>query len=785
MKAVIISDGEGNRLRPLTCSLPKSMLPIMGRPIIEHTVRLLCRHNINSITILSTYLSEEIKKHFAAFSHDKAQIKILPHKNLESFFKEEDTLFISASVLTDIDLDKLISFHTQKGAATTLITQKSAVAYEYGNVSCNSSGLVTEYKRSPDFAHPSGFSFTGIALVSKGTELCDCSNITLLAQKLCEKKLPVFSFSPEGYIKDVSDFESYRRVVRDFFDKKVNLPFPCDEKAPGVWIDENATVMQGAVIMPPVYIGSDSMINRGARIESYCQIGRDVTVDCLAGIKRSIVMDNSYICEGASVRGAIISKKCEIGIESATYEGSVIGEGTKIGKHCVVRTSVHIWPDKYIEDESCVSENIVWESTAMRSLFSDGGAYGVINRELTPEFASMLARAVATLLGDKIAVSCDGSGAGNMIKNALISGISSGGATAYDFGDQPLPITRSGVRFYNLSGGIALSTFVRSGIMYGSLDIINSLGADIEDEDLKKIEKLLTSSMSKRKAALSIPESEFMFEYKLYYLKQLINSTSKRALGAKLLIHCPSPWATQLLKSAASDLGCCFTFTDSFDKEEFSREVVHGEYDMGAICDYKCETLTLVTGSGVILSEYDYSALCSLIIMKTFSGASLYIPLSSPESIEALAKKYGAKVHRGKISPPHLMNELSKGGRALFMTQFIYRFDAVGAIILMLDFLYTNNETLSTLMSEIPPSNIVTTSLSCNIKEQNEIMQRLYLTHSGEDFSSDALKISFDNGWVLIVPKKNESVINVISHGYSMEYASELADICINDMTQR
>lgn len=785
MKAVIISHGEGNRLRPLTCSLPKSMLPVMGRPVLEHTVRLLLRHNIDNITIVESQHIEEIKKHFASFSNDKAQIKICSPKNLEVFFKEDDTLFISGSVITDTDLEKMISFHSEKGGSATLAVQKRASAYEYGVLDTGAEGLVKGYKRSPDFAYPSGFSFAAIAIVSKGTELCDCSDITVLAEKLCEKKLPVFSFCAEGYIRDISDFESYRRVIRDFFDKKINLPFPCDERAPGVWIDENAAVMQGAVIMPPVYIGSGSTINRGARIESYCQIGHNVTVDCLAGIKRSTIMDNSYIYEGASVRGSIIGRKGEIGIESAAYEGSVIGEGTKIGKHCVIRTGVHIWPDKYIEDESCISENIVWENAGVRSLLSEGGAYGVMNREITPEFASMLARAAVTLMGDKIAISCDGGGSGNMIKNALAAGIASGGGTAYDFGEQPLPITRSGVRFYNLDGGIALSTFERSGVMYASLDIINSLGADIEDDGLEKIEKLITSSTAKRKSALCIPENEFMFEYKLYYLKQLINSTSKKALGAKLLIHCPSQWAAELLKSAASDLGCVFTFTSVCDKESFAKEVVRGSYDMGAICDYKCETLTLVTGDGIILSEYDYSALCSLIIMKTYPAASLYIPLSSPESIEVMAQKYGATVHRGKISPPHLMNELSKGGRELFMNQFIYRFDAVGAIILLLDFLYTHNETLSSLIREIPPSNIVTTSLSCSIKEQSEIMQRLYAVHPQQNDTSNALKISFDNGWVLIVPKKNESVINVISHGYSMEYASELADICINDLTKR
>lgn len=785
MKAVIISHGEGNRLRPLTCSLPKGMLPVMGRPVIEHTVRLLLRHNINSITILAMQNIEEIKKHFASFSHDKAQVEICLHKNLESFFKEDDTLFISASVLTDTDLERLISFHSEKGGSATLAIQKGTCAYEYGSLDTDKDGVIKGYKRSPDFAYPSGLSFAAIALVSKGVELCDCSDITVLAQKLCEKKLPVFSFCSEGYIRDISDFVSYRRVVRDFFDKKINLPFPCDERAPGVWIDENATVMQGAVIMPPVYIGSGSTINRGARIESYCQIGSNVTIDCFAGIKRSTVMDDSYIYEGASVRGAIVGRKGEIGIESAAYEGSVIGDGTKIGKHCVIRTGVHIWPDKYIEDESCISENIVWENAGVRSLLSDGGAYGVMNREITPEFASMLARAVVTLLGNKIAISCDGGGSGNMIKNALAAGVASGGGTSYDFGEQPLPITRSGVRFYNLDGGIALSSFERSGVMYAALDIINSLGADIEDNELEKIEKLITSSTAKRKSALCIPENEFMFEYKLYYLKQLINSTSKKSLGAKLLIHCPSQWATELLKSAASDLGCIFTFTSVSDKEKFAEEIAHGGYDMGAICDYKCETLTLVTSDGAILSEYDYSALCSLIVMKTYPSASLYIPLSSPESIEIMAQKYGATVHRGKVSPPHLMNELSKGGCELFMNQFVYRFDAVGAIILLLDFLYTHNETLSSLIREIPPSNIVTTSLSCSIKEQSEIMQRLYAIHPQKSDTSDALKISFDNGWVLIVPKKNESVINVISHGYSMEYASELADICINDLTKR
>jgi len=786
LKAVIISCSEGTRLRPLTCSTPKTMLPVMGRPIIEHTVRLLNRHNIQKITVAADYLSDEIKKHFSFAEIKGVDIDFTHVQNLENFFCEDDTIVISDSIITDLNIDELYDFHKKNSASATLVTSQNAQSYEYGSIQCSEKSSVLSYTRSPDFTYPTGSSFMGVALVSGGTKVSDCTDMETLAEKLCTDCKGVFCYSPKCYIRDVSDFDSYQRCIRDFFDKKISLPFPCDEKAPSVWVDESATIMQGAVIVPPVYIGSGSLISKGARIESYTQICRDVTVDCHAGIKRSTIMDNSCISEGCSLRGAFIGKSCTLASESAAYEGSVIGSGTKIGKRCILRTSVHIWPDKFIEDESCISENIIWESSSRHSMFCDGAACGVINREITPEFAASLGRSVAALLGKKIAVSCDGSGGGSMIKNALIAGIQSGGGVPYDFGEQPLPITRSAIRFHSLCGGIAFSTYIKDGQTYATLDIINSLGADMESADVQKIESLVSTGSAKRVSSSHICESEFMFEYKLYYLKQLINSTSKKPLGARLLIYCPSPWAKELLKSAASDLNCNFTFTEEYDMVSFAKQVSSGGYDMGAVCDHKCEALTLVTKAGRILSEFDYCALSSLIIMKTFPDASIYIPESAPESIETLAQKYSARVYRTPVSPPYLMNELSKSKRKLFMQQFIYRFDAVGAIIILIDYLYTSGLTLEALMSEIPPSNIVTTTVSCSNQEQPEIMQQLYLRHHlRPSEKSQAVKINFENGWVLVIPKRNESAIQLISHGFSKEYAEELADICMDDILRR
>ena len=496
-------------------------------------------------------------------------------------------------------------------------------------------------------------------------------------------------------------------------------------------------------------------------------------------------MDNSCICENASLRGTIIGRNCHIGYESAAYEGSVIGFGSKTGRHCTLRTAVHIWPDKFIEDESNISENIIWEDTSRPFYLRESGAEGILNREITAEFALQLARSTVSLFGKKIAVSCEGGSVGTMIKNALIAGIQSGGGKAYDLGEQPLPITRSAVRFYSLNGGISLSVYSADTTLCGALDIINPDGTTPDKGTLLSLNRIMEDCSAHKASANLIQEPEYLFEYKLYYLKQLINSTSKKSLGAKILIYTPSSWAKELLKSAASDLNCDFEFSSKSDIMEFSKEVTDGEYHFGAFCDAKCETLTLVTDSGKILSEYDYCVLTALIIMKQFKNSAIYVPESAPDIIEKLAEKYRCVVHRTQVSPPYLMRELSKNSHRQFLHQFIYRFDAVGAIIILLDFLYTNGFTLDGLALEIPPHEVVTSTVPCPGGKQKDVMEKLCHIHTAQiPQTTDAVKLNFKNGWVLIVPEREESYIRIISHALTTEYAQEISDICIDEISE-
>ena len=164
--------------------------------------------------------------------------------------------------------------------------------------------------------------------------------------------------------------------------------------------------------------------------------------------------------------------------------------------------------------------------------------------------------------------------------------------------------------------------------------------------------------------------------------------------------------------------------------------------------------------------------------MKTYPGAELYTPLSSPDSIDIMAKKFGATVHRTKMSPPCLMNELSHHAEKAFMHQFIFRFDAVGALIMLLDYICSAGTTLDSLLAELPQSHVISAEVDCPGESREVVSERLRKQFPNEiEDTPDALKFSFENGWVLVVPRRRNGSIRIISHGLTEEYARELTDI--------
>ncbi|MCH5188564.1 MAG: NTP transferase domain-containing protein [Oscillospiraceae bacterium] len=796
MKAVIMAGGEGTRLRPLTCDIPKPLVRLVNAPIMEHTIRLLRDNGTTDIAVTCGYLGEKIKEHFGdgsalgvklSYFFEDAPLGTAGGVKNAAGFIDGDFLCISGSVVTDINLGELISFHKCRGAMATLALTKSPAPMEHSMVVTNPDGRVTRFVDNPDWSMVSSTLISaGIFVLSpKALNYITPGTKSDFARDLFPAMLKdnqgIYALRSGGYWCDIGDPASYRRCTADVLDKKVRLHLP-DQQDEGIWLEEGVFLEQGAVVRPPVYIGTGSRIRRGARIEPYSVLGRSVTVSSGAGVKRSIVLDRCRIEENAQLRGCIADEEAVMRRGSAVYEQSVIGRGSIVGENCAVKPSVKIWPGKELPINSVQKKNLIWGGYVNSRIWNSGGIHGELGTEITPEILSRLGAAIGTLCeGGKLAVSDYGSPASAMLKSAFIGGALSTGVKLYDFGEQPLPVSRSGIRFHRIEAGVSINVYTSEGVDYGEARIITSGGVDPDKDFISALRRHFENEDFARSSADTILEAEYLFEYKLFYLKNLINSTTRQSLGYKLILGCGSPWAERLLKSAGNDLNCHVDISENASAADISKAVKDEGADLGAVIDPSCQELTLIDGSGRIIDRDSFALLSAMIVMRTYEHAHIYSPVSAPSGIELLAEKYDAEVTRTRISPPELMQELTRSGDHCLRDQFIYAFDAVGALIKLMDFMKSNNATLSELIAQLPETHMVHTGVDC--PEKAKAMERLREQHSeNSPDTTDGLRLSFDGGWVLVVPSENGSAISIISQGNTEEYAQELADMCVDEL---
>src|SRR5581483_6607120 len=141
MKAVLMAGGEGSRLRPLTIGRPKPMVPIVGKPVMEHIIELLRRHGITDIVVTLQYLPGVIQDYFGdgsafgvnlTYSVEDQPLGTAGSVKLAMSHLDDTFLVISGDALTDFDLTKILDFHRQNDAAATLTLYRVPNPLEYG-----------------------------------------------------------------------------------------------------------------------------------------------------------------------------------------------------------------------------------------------------------------------------------------------------------------------------------------------------------------------------------------------------------------------------------------------------------------------------------------------------------------------------------------------------------------------------------------------------------------------------------------------------------------------------
>ena len=168
-------------------------------------------------------------------------------------------------------------------------------------------------------------------------------------------------------------------------------------------------------------IGDYCQIRAGSRILPYTVLGPYTVVGRGASIKRSILWDRVFVDGRSALRGTVVCSKTRIRQDSELYEGSVVGADCSLGKGCLVKPQVKIWPGKAIDSGSKLTTSLVWGQRCSSSLVCSRGVVGLVGVELTPASVARLGTAWGNILkeGDQVQVSCDGEKASRMLKAGI------------------------------------------------------------------------------------------------------------------------------------------------------------------------------------------------------------------------------------------------------------------------------------------------------------------------------------------------------------------------------
>ena len=341
MKAVILVGGEGTRLRPLTFSTVKAMIPVLNKPFIEYVIRHLSNHGVAEVILALGYKPDSIKGYFDAVVQLDAKliysVESTPLgtagavKNAEQYIN--DTFFVlNGDIFTDIDLTAMLKFHRKKRAKVTIALTSVDDPTQFGVVEINSQQRINRFIEKPSREQaPSNLINAGIYIlegeitrhIPKGKHFMFEHNVF---PQLLAGGEPVFGYTSNAYWIDTGTPEKYLQLNRDLlYGNSTQIDF-CPEKisvdkkssvhpqvklTSPILIDKGCIISEGVQLKGPIVIGSDCNIDEGAIIENSI-LWQKVSVGKRAAIKDCIIASNNHVEDYACLECAAINNSALI-----------------------------------------------------------------------------------------------------------------------------------------------------------------------------------------------------------------------------------------------------------------------------------------------------------------------------------------------------------------------------------------------------------------------------------------------------------------------------------------
>lgn len=337
-KAVILAAGRGTRLLPLTYDLPKPMIPLLGKPVMEYIVEHLARQGVREIMVNTSHLAQRIEQYFGdgrrfgvhigySFEGHIEDGQLVPEPvgsagalrkiNDLGGFIDDTTAVLCGDAVIDVDLQAAAARHRAQGAMATVITKQVAPqdVASYGIVVARADGRVASFQEKPAPQDAlSRMASTGIYLVEPGVLAHIPADRPVdigseLFPTLVRQGLPFYNQCLDFEWLDIGRVADYWRIVQRLMEGGVaGIHVPGAAVRPGVHVGLNTAVAWDSLRCDgPVYIGSGSRVAPGCTFKGPVWIGNGCHIEAGAHIERSVVFDYAHVGANATAREVIVS----------------------------------------------------------------------------------------------------------------------------------------------------------------------------------------------------------------------------------------------------------------------------------------------------------------------------------------------------------------------------------------------------------------------------------------------------------------------------------------------
>ena len=336
MKAMVMAAGVGSRLMPLTEEIPKPMIPMANRPLMENIVDLLKKHNFDQIIANLHYHADGISQYFGDGSRFGVNLFYSREDELMgtaggvkkcAWFLDDTFVIVSGDALTDADLGRLMQEHKKKGALATIALKRVAEVENFGIVITDSDGLITSFQEKPRADQAlSNYANTGIYIFEPeifnyipAREFYDFGKQVF--PQLVKIQAPFYGADIGSYWCDVGNIDTYRQSHADILQGLVDVP------------------VQGKKSVNPkhiVLVGEGCKIGDEVEFQGSVVIGPRTEIQNGAVISDAVVWNDTVVKNGTILDNCVVGAHCCLEKSVAVNRGAVIASGCTLESHSVI-----------------------------------------------------------------------------------------------------------------------------------------------------------------------------------------------------------------------------------------------------------------------------------------------------------------------------------------------------------------------------------------------------------------------------------------------------------------